>query len=181
MEELWYKVVVDRINERGLRFKRPLKQNWLVDMVGGDGAKYRPIEDGGIELRVVRAERTVYITGEVRARLESDCSRCLGPAITDLALKVEVALLPEDSQLAAGADGELANDGVGATTYSGDTIDLLELVRDEIVLELPMVALCRTECAGLCPKCGVSLNMEKCSCPAGIDSRWAVLQDIKLN
>ena len=60
-----------------------------------------------------------------------------------------------------------------------DTIDLGPLVRDAIVLELPMAPLCREDCLGLCPQCGADRNEAECSCVAPRDPRWANLDVLR--
>jgi uncharacterized protein len=60
-----------------------------------------------------------------------------------------------------------------------DTIDLGPLVRDAIVLELPMAPLCREDCRGLCPQCGADRNEGDCSCAAPKDPRWANLDVLR--
>ena len=60
-----------------------------------------------------------------------------------------------------------------------DAIDLGPLVRDAIVLELPMAPLCREDCAGLCPQCGADRNDGECGCVAPADPRWANLDVLR--
>ncbi|MEG1536779.1 MAG: DUF177 domain-containing protein [Clostridiales bacterium] len=61
--------------------------------------------------------------------------------------------------------------------FSGDTIDLTPALLEEIYLELPMQPLCREDCRGLCPICGINLNSNSCSCGRDdIDPRWEKLK-----
>jgi uncharacterized protein len=60
-----------------------------------------------------------------------------------------------------------------------DRVDLGPLVRDAIVLELPMAPLCRDDCAGLCPVCGANRNEGDCGCVAPRDPRWANLDVLR--
>jgi uncharacterized protein len=60
-----------------------------------------------------------------------------------------------------------------------DTVDLGPMVRDAVVLELPMAPLCRADCAGLCPQCGADRNEGPCSCVAPRDPRWANLDVLR--
>jgi uncharacterized protein len=59
-----------------------------------------------------------------------------------------------------------------------DTLDLTPMLIEAVALELPMAPLCRPDCAGLCPHCGVDKNTESCSCEAPIDPRWASLSGL---
>ena len=62
-----------------------------------------------------------------------------------------------------------------------DVIDLEPLVRDALLLELPLAPLCAPDCAGLCPTCGVNHNLTRCECvTTEIDPRWAALRSLEL-
>ena len=97
------------------------------------------------------------------------CRRCAEPVAGELAIGVHERF--GDGPLAA-ADEELY-------PIVDDTIDLGPLVRDAIVLELPMAPLCRDDCAGLCPQCGANRNEGDCGCVAPRDPRWANLDVLR--
>jgi uncharacterized protein len=62
-----------------------------------------------------------------------------------------------------------------------DVIDLEPMVRDALLLELPLAPLCRDDCAGLCPTCGANRNDEPCDCAeAEPDPRWAALRSLEI-
>jgi uncharacterized protein len=105
----------------------------------------------------------ILVSGTVFTPWEGTCRRCLEPAVG--VVEDEVCEL-------------CCEDGDVETTYPlhGDLLDLAPLVRDACILDLPLAPLCRADCAGLCPECGVNRNLEQCSCDAPIDSRWAALR-----
>jgi len=57
-------------------------------------------------------------------------------------------------------------------------VDLGSLIHENFVVGIPMIVRCTDECRGLCPRCGVNLNNETCSCEASTDSRWSALRDL---
>jgi len=59
---------------------------------------------------------------------------------------------------------ELSAQELDLDVYSGETVDLEALVREQIILLAPLKPLCSEGCRGLCPTCGVNLNQETCSC-----------------
>ena len=59
-----------------------------------------------------------------------------------------------------------------------DFVDLAPLVHDAILLELPLAPLCRDDCRGLCPFCGIDRNETSCQCEAPVDPRWATLDGL---
>jgi uncharacterized protein len=78
-----------------------------------------------------------------------------------------------------GGDGGHANReaDLDEDTYplEGDQLDLRPLVRDALLLELPLAPLCQPDCLGLCPRCGADLNTGPCSCVPDRDPRWGAL------
>ena len=64
--------------------------------------------------------------------------------------------------------------------FGGFELDLGELVRESVLMSLPIAPLCRPDCAGLCPHCGADLNRGKCSChEESFDERWQALREIR--
>lgn len=108
----------------------------------------------------------VSVTGTVGAPWEGACCRCLAPASGELHLAVRELY---------------TDDGDGADTYAldGDDVDLEPLVRDAVLLELPLAPLCRADCQGLCPECGANRNEEPCACAPPNDPRWAALDILR--
>lgn len=95
------------------------------------------------------------------------CRRCL----TDLDETAHVDV-NELYQLAVTADD--------AFPIVGEQLDLTEMVRAAILLELPLAPLCRADCAGICPTCGANRNEQPCGCsPAVKDDRWSALDALR--
>ena len=152
----------------------------LVDSITDLGAVYA--EEGWrldtVSLRIGRRGRDVVVTGRFEATARLLCSRCLEPLETHVEPEVDVHLmpLPEVRQ----GEVELGPDDLEVDFYQGDVLDLGRLLRSETDLALPMKPLCRTDCRGLCPVCGVSRNVTDCRCePRGIDPRLAPLEALR--
>jgi uncharacterized protein len=60
-------------------------------------------------------------------------------------------------------------------------VDLTEAVRQQVLLDIPMVTLCNEDCAGLCPQCGKDLNPGPCECEPEVDTRLSVLSKLLQN
>jgi uncharacterized protein len=121
-----------------------------------------------LDLRLESLTGAIVASGRVRGRWSAVCSRCLTPLETDFDLHLREVF---------------EEDPVEEETYPlrNDEIDLEQPLRDVVVPELPLVPLCRTDCAGLCPTCGDNLNEGACDCPAvAPDPRWEVLRDLDL-
>jgi uncharacterized protein len=115
-------------------------------------------------------EGGIAVEGTVSAPWVGICRRCAEPVSGELHIGVHERFA--DVPLASASDEELY-------PISDDDIDLGPMVRDAIVLELPMAPLCRDDCAGLCPQCGANRNEGDCGCVAPRDPRWANLDVLR--
>ena len=81
----------------------------------------------------------------------------------------------------APAKEELSPDDLDLDYYTGEIVDLESILREQIILMLPLKPLCDESCKGLCPHCGADLNLETCTCPAdAVDSPFARLAKLKI-
>src|SRR4051794_19325257 len=137
--------------------------------VRGPGAEVANVQPIAVDLTLERVSEGIVVRGSVTTRWDAACSRCLVPVGGDLV--VTVGELYERNPL----EGE---------TYpltEDDIVDLEPLIRDALLLELPAVPLCRPDCQGLCPSCGVDHNVTACECAtAEPDPRWAALRSLDL-
>lgn len=120
----------------------------------------------------------IRVRGKLTIEMEAACERCLESAIFPIAREFDLFYRPADG---AEGRGELAlREGeVELAFYEGDGLDLKEVLREQVLLALPMQKLCREGCKGLCPICGANRNQSPCSCVAEIvDERWAALRKL---
>ncbi|MDP2291087.1 MAG: DUF177 domain-containing protein [Actinomycetota bacterium] len=109
----------------------------------------------------------IVIDGELRVPWHGVCRRCLVPTGG-----VQVSEVHELYQLVV-TDPE-------AFEIVGDQVDLADVVRELVLLDVPTTPLCRPDCAGLCLTCGANLNDEQCDCAGPpVDPRWAALDLLK--
>jgi DUF177 domain-containing protein len=106
---------------------------------------------------------TVRLAGTLRTTIELDCSRCLEGFTLRVDAAFDVQYQPS-SQIPSEADREVGEEDLDTAFYRDGVIDLRELVREQLYLQLPMKPLCRESCAGLCPVCGTNLNSGSCDC-----------------
>jgi uncharacterized protein len=120
-----------------------------------------------VETVVTYAQGQFWLDGTVSGQVELACARCL----ERFAHPLKVTLAERYVQGRTVDDPEV-------TCVEDDLVDLTETVRQSILLALPMRALCRVECRGLCPECGQVLNEGACDCRSRtIDPRLAGLAD----
>ncbi|TDA65656.1 MAG: DUF177 domain-containing protein [Clostridia bacterium] len=133
-----------------------------------EGSLQGPVELSGT---VANVGHILVVKGNVEATVEFICSRCLRPFARHLRLPYEEEFC-HISQL-HNVPPE-AREGVH--DFAGETVALDETIAETIILSLPMRALCREDCRGICPKCGQDLNEGSCDCrPDDVDPRLAVL------
>lgn len=107
------------------------------------------------------------------AALHRECRRCLEPVLEELQLEVFAVFAP--ASRGQDDDGEIRYFPVGSTE-----LDLLDAVREEVILGISPYPLCRPECLGLCPRCGANRNLEACRCSeGGADPRWETLRVLR--
>jgi DUF177 domain-containing protein len=129
-------------------------------------------EDPGLEfsqahirgaVNLAKHGKDILIRGRLEGHLALACGRCLDPFEAPVASEFEVLLAPAPGSAAPDKE-ELSAQELDLDFYSGETVDLEALVREQIILLVPLKPLCREDCRGLCPTCGANLNLEACSC-----------------
>ena len=141
------------------------------------GGEVHLVSRSEVNLRATRADKKVELTGSVAAVVAFECDRCLLPLSVPVTKSFELLSVPP---LKAGEEKELGEDDLLIGFYQGETIDVDDLVREQIELALPMAHLCSEECSGLCPDCGRNLNDGECTCNKDqLDARWAALTELK--
>jgi uncharacterized protein len=103
----------------------------------------------------------LQITGKVQAAPMLECSRCLENFAFDIDAGVDIELAPARA-LSAEAEHELAGGELDTEFYEGDEIEPLEIVKEQLLISIPMVPLHSPDCKGLCSVCGADLNKTEC-------------------
>jgi uncharacterized protein len=110
--------------------------------------------------------------------MEVACDRCLEKA--PFVIDADFTLLYQPAA-AESEEGEIALEDVNSEVgfYEGDGIELSDVLREEILLLLPMQRVCREDCKGICPVCGQNRNQVECHCHVQVaDDRWAGLRNL---
>ena len=129
--------------------------------------------DLSIDLRLESVSEGVLVSGTIAGPVQGECGRCLRPINDSMTVEIQELYAYENST----TDETTEEDEVGR--LQGDLIDLEPALRDAVVLTLPTNPLCRDDCPGLCPECGVHWD----DLPADhshqqIDPRWAGLSQL---
>jgi len=136
---------------------------WLEDDVQPVGAVH-------VEGRLSGAgSGRYYFSGRLKGSAMGTCRRCLEPAT--LAVDEEMSVI-----FAEAKDEEMGESDEFVIEARAQEIDLRPAVREEWLLAMPQLALCREECLGLCPSCGSNKNVVPCTCSTAPDPRWDALR-----
>jgi uncharacterized protein len=118
------------------------------------------------------------VAGRARTRLELDCSRCVEPFQVPVDTAFELRYVPQDQNSGEG-EREVADEDLSTAYYRDGMLDVVEMLREQFQLALPMKPLCADDCRGLCPQCGANLNSANCDCrPKWEDPRLAPLKGL---
>ncbi len=135
-----------------------------VDMIGVPEGS--PI---GLDLRLESVIEGVLVTGTAEVTLAGECSRCLEPIEEESSFDLQELYFYHDREAEEDA----------CRVSDEEEIDLEPVLREAVVLNLPFTPLCREDCEGLCPDCGVNLNRHPDHDHGErIDPRWAALKDL---
>jgi uncharacterized protein len=123
--------------------------------------------------------KDIRIQGDLATTLELPCARCLDPVAQNVARQFDLLYRP------LGIDA--GNEELSVTTaeaeisyYQGEGLLLEDVLREQVLLSVPIKAVCRDDCKGLCPICGKNRNTEACDCVQPLtDPRWSALKEIR--
>ncbi|WP_063796040.1 YceD family protein [Peterkaempfera griseoplana] len=148
-----------------------------IDVIGVPAKS--PVE---LDIRLESVVEGVLVTGTATAGLAGECVRCLEPVEDDLEVDFqELYYYPEDDGRIRGASAAGASDEDDEEeTYrlEGDLFDLQPVLRDAVVLALPLQPVCQDDCLGLCSECGARLSDDPDHHHDAVDPRWAALQGL---
>jgi len=159
-------------------------QPGAIDL-GGEAKQHSPLKTSG-HAEVVEEHhgkhqiiKDIRLRGRLSTGLELQCARCLEPVRQDIQRDFELLYRPLGAD--AGKDELSVTDAEAEIGYyQGEGLLLEDVLREQVLLALPLKVTCREDCKGLCPECGKNLNQEQCSCSREVeDPRWAALKDVR--
>lgn len=142
-----------------------------------DEPNARVSSDVDITGRLTKLSHSIGLSGKLATTLEIDCDRCLEPQKVPVNIDFDLEFVGS-TDFARDANLEVVSDDLKIDLADGE-IDLAEIAREQILLDLPQQFFCSDDCQGLCLKCGANLNLKDCNCiEEEIDPRWAALKNL---
>lgn len=140
----------------------------IIDLVGCNA-----------QLDIDRTSDELIVRGTAETTLKMECSRCLEPFEQTTVLRLAFVIQLARKGELGGAESE-SSDDFYVVSDSAEEFDVSSIIRERILVSLPLKPLCDDSCRGLCPKCGVNRNTETCDCSDDeVDERWSALQNLK--
>ncbi|MGB7266402.1 MAG: DUF177 domain-containing protein [Terracidiphilus sp.] len=121
----------------------------------------------------------IRLKGRFAGTFQVPCARCVEPVELPLAGEFDLIFRP------VGVDGDAPERSITASEteigyYQKDSLLLEDVLREQVLLSLPVRTLCKPDCKGLCPRCGANRNTQPCSCDEGpTDPRWGALTGLR--
>ncbi len=188
-------VKIEEIRDEGLKVNKQMSLEVLDAALEGSG--FRATEPLSVAASLRKVSGGVLLEGKFTSRVVAECKRCLTESKLELPVSFTINLVPESLARAEGVldeeeleekdkghgehGGSFALERADEEVFAGKIIDLEPIVREQVLLALPMNTVCREECQGLCVKCGQNLNEKQCGCDTTfVDPRLAALKNIKL-
>jgi uncharacterized protein len=175
-------ITIQALEEKPLDFQEEFRPQALD--LGPDIEQQTPLATKGRaelleEHEGRRVIQDIRVVGGFSTRIAVKCARCLEPVASDLKSSFDLLYRPRGIE-GRGPDTSISEAETEISFYSGDGLLLEDVLKEQVLLAVPLKALCREDCKGLCPGCGANRNRERCDCapPAG-DERWAALGKIR--
>jgi len=151
-----------------------------IDFTGEDLKQASPLRVAGSAELLQNTDGEVRIQGRYTVEMTAECDRCLGFARFPLEAGFDLFYRPM-SLIAREEEVEIDEGETEIGFYEGGDLELEDLLREQVLLALPMQRVCSEACKGICPVCGKNRNETACDCRvATADDRWGALRNLEL-
>ena len=131
-------------------------------------------------VRMRRTNQGLLVDGWVELTLELSCNRCLKEFELPMHVNFEELFYPTVDVVSGLPLAPFDEDEIFPID-ARHQVDLTEAIRQNLLLNLPMMVVCQEDCKGLCPQCGQNLNLGSCECEPEVDARLSVLKTLLQN
>jgi uncharacterized protein len=171
---------VKEMELRKVRFDETLEAG-QIDFAGEDLVQTSPLHAVGLGELLAHSDGELRIQGRYTVEMAAQCDRCLGQARFPLDATFDLFYKPT-SAIAREEEVEIDDGEAEIGFYEGSGIELEDILREQVLLALPMQRVCSDDCKGICPACGKNRNETKCDCRTETtDDRWGALRNLELS
>jgi uncharacterized protein len=171
---------VKELELRKIRFDETFEPG-QIDFTDEDLKQGSPLQASGVAEVLEHSDDEVRIQGKYSVEMTAQCDRCLGSARFPLNARFDLYYRPA-SQIAGEEEVEIDDGEAEIGFYEGSGLELKDVLREQILLALPMQRVCSEDCKGMCPACGRNRNETACDCKLeNVYDRWgAALRNLEL-
>jgi uncharacterized protein len=120
----------------------------------------------------------IRVQGDLKVDVSAACDRCLEAVAFPVQRHFDLVYYP--SSESEGGEDEVAESAIDVGFYEGNGLALNDVLREVVLLALPMQMVCGEDCKGICPVCGENRNQRDCDCHSpAVDDRWSSLKDFR--
>src|ERR1700730_3924623 len=159
--------------------KQVIQKSYAPGSINYQTAEIKQIGPLEVSATAELLEGQIRVAGEIETKVELLCARCLEPVVDEVHRSFDLfySPLPKGEKP---EEARLKEDDAEIGFFSGEGVFLADVLREQVLLALPMKVICRSDCRGLCPNCGENLNHEECRCEThSTDPRLAPLARLK--
>ncbi len=169
---------VKEMELRKVRFDETF-QPGQIDFSGADLEQNTPLQVTGSAELLAHSEGEVRIRGRYTVELSAQCDRCLGRARFPLETEFDLFYRPM-KEIARDEEIEIEEGETEIGFYEDGGMELEDVIREQVLLALPMQRVCSDVCQGICPVCGKNRNETACDCKVEkADDRWGPLRKLE--
>ena len=170
---------VKEMELRKVRFEETFAPG-QIDFAGEALTQETPLHvDGSAEL-LAHSDGEVRVRGHFTVEMTAECDRCLGRARFPMDARFDLFYRPA-AQIAREEEVSIDEGEAEIGFYEGEGMELEDLLREQVLLTLPMQRVCSDLCKGICPICGKNRNETTCQCTVSADDdRWGALRNLNL-
>ena len=165
-------ITLEELREHPVRFE----EKYAPGRIDYATAGLRQVGDLQVRGAASLLGREIHVKGNLGADFQMECARCLEPVNVPVRRQFDLFYVPleeapeEDEQAVPRGEEDVG-------FYSGEALVLEDVAKEQVLLSLPMRTVCREDCKGLCPTCGINRNRETCQCrETYTDPRWEALK-----
>lgn len=151
-----------------------------IEFTGEEIEQVSPLAANGVAELLAHSDGEVRIQGRYTVEMASQCDRCLGRARFALDAGFDLFYRPA-SQIAHEEEVGIDEGEAEIGFYEGGGMELEDILREQVLLALPMQRVCSDVCKGICPVCGKNRNESECGCSLETrDDRWGALRKLEI-
>jgi uncharacterized protein len=159
--------------------KVPIRKSYVPGSIDYQTAEIKQVEPLEVNATAELLDGQIRIAGDIETKVELVCARCLEPVMEEVSRTFDLFYSPLPKGVKP-EEARLKEDDAEIGFFEGEGLFLADVLREQVLLALPMKVICRGDCRGLCPNCGANLNHEECRCEThATDPRLAPLARLK--